>query len=429
MPSPQRWGGGFACLLRLRSTFLQVAGRIPAQAEAYPTVRYAEGMRPVAVVGIGKTPFGVFPDRDLRSLAVSAGEKCLANARVAPGRIEAFYLGNFAGPSFVGQNHLAPYVSTALGIQGVPSTRFEDACASSGSAFFHAVSAVAAGLYDLVLVAGVEKMTSQPTPKVSEILASAGDTAGEIKAGSTFASLFAMIARRHMYQYGTTRAQLSAVAVKNHANGALNPDAHLRKTITLEQAMNAKPIAEPLNLYDCSLISDGAAAVLIAPADRAAEFTSKPVRVLGVAQASDSFALEQKEDITTFPAVRRAASKAYKMAGVGPRDIQFAELHDCFTIAEIIALEDLGFVEPGQGGPYTLAGCTARSGDRPINTSGGLKSKGHPVGATGVAQICDLVTQMRGEAGERQIKRHAIGLAENLGGSGATCVVTILGEA
>src|SRR5215467_12711285 len=240
-------------------------------------MRYAGSMRAVAVVGIGKTPFGAFPDRGLRSLAVSAGEKCLADAHVTPDRVEAFYLGNFAGPAFVGQNHLAPYVSTALGITGVPATRFEDACASSGSAFFHAVSAVSAGLYDLVLVVGVEKMTSQPTPKVSEILASAGDTSGEIKAGSTFASLFAMIARRHMYQYGTTPEQLAAVAVKNHANGALNPDAHLRKVITLEQAMNAKPIAEPLNLYDCSLISDGAAAVLIAPLERAGEFTAKPV--------------------------------------------------------------------------------------------------------------------------------------------------------
>jgi acetyl-CoA C-acetyltransferase len=385
-------------------------------------------MRPVAVVGAGKTPFGAFPDLDLRSLAVAAGEKCLANAKVTPDRVEAFYLGNFAGPSFVGQNHLAPYISTALGLDGIPATRFEDACASSGSAFFHAVSGVAAGLYDVVLVVGVEKMTSQPTPKVSEILASAGDTLGEIRAGSTFASLFAMIARRHMYQFGTTREQLSGVAVKNHANGALNPDAHMRKAITLEQAMNAKPIAEPLNLYDCSLISDGAAAVLVAPADRVREFAAKAVRVLGIAQASDSFALEQKEDITTFPAVRRAAEKAYKMAGLGPRDIQFAELHDCFTIAEIIATEDLGFVERGQGGPYVQAGCSARSGDRPVNTSGGLKSKGHPVGATGVGQICDLVTQIRGEAGERQIPRHSIGLAENLGGSGATCVVSILGE-
>jgi acetyl-CoA C-acetyltransferase len=386
-------------------------------------------MRQVAIIGAGKTAFGAFPDRDLRSLAVEAGEKCLKNGHVSPAQVEAFYLGNFAGPSFVGQNHLAPYISTALGIQGVPSTRFEDACASSGSAFFHAVSAVAAGLYDIVLVAGVEKMTSQPTPRVSEILASAGDTAGEIKAGSTFASLFAMIARRHMYQFGTTREHLAAVAVKNHANGALNPDAHMRKAITMEQAMNGKPVAEPLNLYDCSLISDGAAAVLVAPAERAGEFTSKPVRVLGIAQASDFVALDQKEDITTFPAVKRAADKAYRMAGVGPREIEFAELHDCFTIAEIIAMEDLGFVKRGEGGPYTLAGCTALRGERPINTSGGLKSKGHPVGATGVAQICDVAAQMRCEAGQRQIARHSLGLAENLGGSGATCVVTILGAA
>ncbi|HWB97974.1 MAG TPA: beta-ketoacyl synthase N-terminal-like domain-containing protein, partial [Bryobacteraceae bacterium] len=240
-------------------------------------------MRPVAVVGIGKTPFGAFAGRDLRSLAVEAGEKCLANAGVRPAQVEVFFLGNFAGPAFVGQNHLAPYVSTALGIQGVPATRVEAACASSGSAFFHAWAEVASGLYDLALVVGVEKMTSQPTPRVAEILASAGDCSGEGKAGSTFASLFAMIARRHMYQFGTQKEHLSAVAVKNHANGALNPDAHMRKVITLEQALAGKPIADPLNLYDCSLISDGAAAVLLAPADRAAEFTDKPVRVLGIA--------------------------------------------------------------------------------------------------------------------------------------------------
>ena len=384
-------------------------------------------MRPVAVIGIGKTPFGAFADRDLRSLAVEAGQKCLKNGHASPSQVDAFFLGNFAGPSFVGQNHLAPYVSTAIGIQGVPATRVEAACASSGSAFFHAYTGVASGAFDLVLVAGVEKMTSQPTPKVTEILASAGDCAGEIKAGSTFASLFAMIARRHMHQFGTRREHLAAVAVKNHANGALNPDAHMRKAITMEQAMNGKPIADPLNLYDCSLISDGAAAVLLAPVERAGEFTDKPVRVLGLAQASDFVALDQKPDITTFPAVRRASEKAYRMAGVGPADVQFAELHDCFTIAEIIALEDLGFVARGEGGPYTAEGHTARTGERPINTSGGLKSKGHPVGATGAAQICDLVLQMRCEAGERQIPRHFLGLAQNLGGTGASCVVTILG--
>ncbi|HLX41988.1 MAG TPA: thiolase domain-containing protein [Bryobacteraceae bacterium] len=384
-------------------------------------------MRPVAVIGIGKTAFGAFPDRDLRSLAVEAGQKCMQDANVSPSKVEAFYLGNFAGPSFVGQNHLAPYIAGAMGITGVPCTRFEAACASSGSAFFHAVSAVGAGLYDLVMIGGVEKMTSQPTPVVTEILAGAGDMGGEGRAGATFPALFAMIARRHMYQYGTTREHLAAVAVKNHANGAKNPQAHMRKVITMEQALNGKPIAEPLTVYDCSLISDGAAAVLIAPLERAAEFTGKPVKILGIAQTSDHVALDEKDDITTFRAVTAAGQKAYKMAGVTPQDIQFAEVHDCFTIAEIIATEDLGFVKKGDGGPYALQGCTALTGPRPINTSGGLKSKGHPVGATGVGQICDLVIQMRGEAGERQIERHSLGLAQNLGGSGATAVVTILG--
>ena len=386
-------------------------------------------MRQVAVVGIGKTAFGAFPDRDLRSLAVEAGHKALENGHAQRSQVEAFYLGNFAGPSFVGQNHLAPYVAAGMGITGIPATRFEAACASSGSAFFHAVSAVGAGLYDVVLVGGVEKMTSQSTPKVAEILAGAGDLCGEVRAGATFPALFAMIARRHMYQYGTTREHLAAVAVKNHQNGAKNPLAHMRKVITMEQALNGKPIAEPLTVYDCSLISDGAAAVLIAPLERASEFTDKPVLVLGISQTSDNVALDEKDDITTFRAVKTSAEKAYKMAGVQASDIQFAEVHDCFTIAEIVAIEDLGFVKKGEGGPYELAGCTRLTGPLPINTSGGLKSKGHPVGATGVGQICDLVYQLRGEAGERQLAKHSLGLAQNLGGSGATAVVTILGVA
>ena len=386
-------------------------------------------MRQVAVVGIGKTAFGAFPDRDLRSLAVEAGQKALENARAKSSQVEAFYLGNFAGPSFVGQNHLAPYVAAGMGITGIPATRFEAACASSGAAFFHAVSAVAAELYDVILVTGVEKMTSQPTPKVTEILAGAGDLCGEVRAGATFPALFAMIARRHMYQYGTTREQMAAVAVKNHANGAKNPLAHMRKVITMEQALNGKPISEPLTVYDCSLISDGAAAVLIVPFERASEFTDKPVRVLGISQASDNVALDEKEDITTLRAVKISAEKAYKMAGMKPDDIQFAEVHDCFTIAEIVAIEDLGFVKKGEGGPYSLAGKTCIQGERPVNTSGGLKAKGHPVGATGVGQICDVVQQIRGEADERQVKRNSVGLAQNLGGSGATSVVTILGAA
>ena len=391
--------------------------------------RYAEVMRPVAVVGIGKTAFGAFPDRDLRSLAVEAGQKALEDARAKTSQVEAFFLGNFAGPSFVGQNHLAPYIAAGMGIVGIPATRFEAACASSGAAFFHAVSAVSAGLCDVVLVTGVEKMTSQPTPKVTEILAGAGDLCGEVRAGATFPALFAMIARRHMYQYGTTRDQMAAVAVKNHANGAKNPLAHMRKVITMEQALAGKPISDPLTVYDCSLVSDGAASVLIAPLERASEFTGKPVRVLGIAQASDNVALDEKEDITTLRAVKVSAEKAYKMAGLRPSDIQFAEVHDCFTIAEILATEDLGFVKKGEGGPYALAGKTCLNGELPVNTSGGLKAKGHPVGATGVGQICDVALQIRGEAGERQIPRNKVGLAQNLGGSGATSVVSILGAA
>ena len=366
--------------------------------------------RPVGVAGAGKTPFGVFPDKDLRTLAVEAGRKALADSGFESGAIEAFYLGNFAGPEFTTQNHLAPYIAGALGICGVPATRIEAACASSGAAFIQAFMSVASGVYDTVMVLGVEKMTCQPTARVTEILSGAGDCAGEVKAGSTFPSLFAMIARRHMHDFGTTREHLSAVAVKNHANGALNPDAQMRKVITLEQAMNARPIAEPLNLYDCSLISDGAAAVVLTAGETG-------IRVRGVGQASDWVALEQKHDITTFPAVREASRKAYEMAGITAKDIEFAEVHDCFTIAEIVALEDLGFVPRGQGGFFSAEGCTARDGQLPINLSGGLKSKGHPVGATGVAQICDVVKELR--------DGRSLGLAQNLGGSGGTCVVTI----
>ena len=386
-------------------------------------------MRPVAVVGIGKTAFGAFADRDLRSLAVEASRACLADAQAAASQVEAFYLGNFAGPSFIGQSHLAPFIAGDMGIAGVPCTRIEAACASSGSAFFHGFSAVAAGLYDLVLVTGAEKMTSASTPRVTEILAMAGDCGTEGKAGATFPALFAMIARRHMYQYGTLKQHLAAVAVKNHANGAKNPLAHMKKVITLEQAMAGKPIADPLGVYDCSLVSDGAAAVLLCPLDRAHEFTSKPVRVLGIAQTSDFVSLDRKPDITRFDSVISAGQKAYTMAGVGPSQIDVAEVHDCFTIAEIVAIEDLGFAAKGRGGFYTFEGHTALDGERPVNTSGGLKAKGHPVGATGVGQICDVVLQLRGEAGERQVARHEIGLAQNLGGSGASCVVTVMAAA
>jgi acetyl-CoA C-acetyltransferase len=385
-------------------------------------------MRPVVVLGAGKTAFGSFPGRSLRSLAVEAIAHALQDAPVLSSQIDAFYLGNFAGAPFTGQNHLAPYVASSAGFSGIPCTRVENACASGGSAFYQAWQAVGAGLYDFVVVAGVEKMTSQPTPKVAEILAGAGDMATEGPCGATFPSLFAMIARRHMYEFGTTREQLAAVAVKNHANGARNPLAHMRKEITLEQALAGKMVAEPLTVYDCSLISDGAAALVLAPLERARELSNRFAKILTVVQTSDHVALAEKTDITTFPAVAAAARQAYANASVGPGDIDFAEVHDCFTIAEIVASEDLGFVAKGDGGRFAEAGCSARNGKIPINSTGGLKSKGHPVGATGVAQICDVVAQLRGQAGDCQVRRHRLGLAQNLGGSGATCVVSILGN-
>lgn len=383
-------------------------------------------MRPVAIVGTGKTAFGAFAQHSLRSLAVEAIEKALHDANVQADQVQAFYLGNFAGPSFTGQNHLAPYVGAAAGFSGIPCTRFEAACASGGTAFYHAWQSIAAGLSDIVAVCGVEKMTSQPTPVVAEILAGAGDMSGEGAAGATFPALFAMIARRHMMQYGTTREQLAAIAVKNHANGKKNPLAHMRKEITMEQALAGKPVAEPLSVYDCSLVSDGAAALVLMPLERARQTGRPYARVLSVAQTSDHVALDEKDDITGFSAVRQAGKQAYEVAGIGPEEIDLAELHDCFTIAELIATEDLGFAKKGAGGRFAEQGCSRMDGKLPINATGGLKSKGHPVGATGVGQICDLTMQLRGEAGENQVERHRTGLAQNLGGSGATCVVTIL---
>lgn len=385
-------------------------------------------MRPVVVLGAGKTAFGAFADRSLRSLAVEAIRGALQDAGILSSQVQAFYLGNFAGAPFTGQNHLAPFVASQAGFNGIPCTRVENACASGGSAFYQAWQAVGAGLYDFAVVAGAEKMTSQATPKVAEILAGAGDMETEGACGATFPSLFAMIARRHMHEFGTTREQLAAVAVKNHANGARNPLAHMRKEITLEQALAGKVVADPLTVYDCSLISDGAAALVLAPLERAREFSNRFAKILTVVQTSDPVALAEKTDITTFPAVAAAARQAYAAASVGPREIDFAELHDCFTIAEIVASEDVGFVAKGDGGRFAEAGCSARNGKIPINSTGGLKSKGHPVGATGVAQICDVVAQLRGEAGDCQVPKHRLGLAQNLGGSGATCVVSLLGN-
>ncbi len=385
-------------------------------------------MKKVSVIGIGKTKYGVIKNRTLLDIAVEAGRKALSDAGITPHEVDAFYLGNYAGSDFIKQNHLAPYVGSALGLRrDVPCTHIENACASGGSAVREGILAIGSGTASKVLIIGVEKMNTVPTPEVTEFLCKAGDWESEVKVGYTFPSAFAMIARRHMHQYGTTREHFAAVTVKNHSNALRNPDAQMRKSVTMEQVLNDNRIvADPLRLYDCSPITDGASAVVLTEKGASQNLSRKSVDIIGFAQANDLFALYQKEDLTKFDATIEAAKMAFHMAGIEAQDVDVVEVHDCFTIAEIIAIEDLGFVPKGEGGPATLEGVTSLNGKFAVNPSGGLKAKGHPVGATGVGQIVEIVEQLRGEAVERQVIGAEIGLTHNIGGSGATCVVHIL---
>jgi len=326
---------------------------------------------------------------------------------------------------FVGQEHLGAVMADYLGVNPVPATRVESACASGGAAFRQAYLEVASGASEIVLAGGVEKMTDGAD--VTDVLATAADQEYEVYHGITFPGLYALIARAHMEKYGTTREQLAAVAVKNHRNGAKNANAQFRAEVTPEQVMRSTMVADPLRLLDCSPVSDGAAAVIVASMDVAKALKKNHVRVLASAQASDTIALHGRKDPTTIGSIVTAAGKAYKMAGKKPSDIDFAEVHDCFTIAEIVATEDLGFFEKGKGGEAAARGDTSIECRKiPVNTSGGLKSKGHPVGATGVAQIIELYEQLSGKAGGRQVADARVGLAQNMGGSGASCVVHIL---
>jgi len=385
-------------------------------------------MKAISVVGIGKTRYGVFKEKTFLDLSVEAAKRAMEDAGIGPEELEALYLGNYGGSDFINQNHLAPYVGSALGLGAhVPCTHIENACASGGSAVREGILAINSGSARIVLVIGVEKMNTVPTPKVTEFLAKAGDWENEVKVGYTFPCAFAMMARRHMHQYGTTRKHLAAVAVKNHKNGLNNPTAHMHKSITIDQVLeDDRIVADPLRLYDCSLITDGASAVVLSEGAIARSLSDKPVDIVGCGQAADHFALYQKDDLTKFNATVVAADKAYSMAGLRPRDIDVAEVHDCFTIAEILAIEDLGFVPKGQGGPATSDGMTSYGGKFVVNPSGGLKAKGHPVGATGVDQIAEIALQLRGDADDRQVENADFGLTHNLGGSGATCVVHIL---
>lgn len=338
------------------------------------------------------------------------------------------YIGSMSSGRFVGQEHIGALVADASGFSHmhIPSTRMEGACASGGLAMRQGYLSIASGMNDVVVVGGIEKMNDVGGTAATETLATAADQEWEAFFGATFPALYAMIATRHMYEYGTTKEQLAQVAVKNHKNGAKNPYAQYQMEITIEQALNASPVADPLGLLDCSPVTDGAAALVLCAADKAKEYTNNLVKIIGSGQASDTLSLHGRDNIATLDATVHAAKMAYKQANVTPNQIQLAEVHDCFTIAEICAVEDLGFVEKGQGGKAVENHITTMDGEIPVNTSGGLKSKGHPVGATGVAQIVEITQQLRGQAGARQVNDARIGLAHNVGGSGATCVVHIL---
>lgn len=378
----------------------------------------------VAIIGVGTTKFGECWDKSLRELAIEAGTKAITDAGIRGRDLDAIYLGNMSAGRFVGQEHVAAMISGELGLS-IPAVRVEGACASGGIALREGIFSILSGQHDIVLVGGAEKMTDLMTDGVTTALMGAADQEWEAYYGLTFPSLYAMIARRHMFEFGTTREQMAKVAVKNHHNGSLNPIAQFNKEITVEEVLNSPMVADPLTLFDCSPITDGAAALILCKAELAKKYTDKPVFLIGSGQASDTLALHDRRSLTTLDAAVKAAREAYKKASITEKDVDLAEVHDCFTIAEIVATEDLGFCKKGEGGKLLDEEETEIGGRIPINTSGGLKAVGHPVGATGVKQAVEIVLQLRGEAGKRQVKDANIGLTHNVGGSGATAVVHV----
>ena len=409
--------------------------------------------RGVAMVGAGMSKFGAFAEKNTRDLFVEAYKemKKTIDKGLDPSVIEALYIGNFSSDQFEHQAHIAPLLTDAIGLTPRPATRVEDACASGGVAIRQGVMMIASGMADVVLVGGAEKMTALNTAAVTEALATAADMPFEIPAGFTFPGFYAAMASAYMHQYGMKSEHLMNVAIKNHDNASLNPNAQFGVTIQkwmegrvaaaikkgkpaptwstiwdfLHDESGNPTVAWPLRLFDCSPVSDGAAAILLVAEERAHEFTDHPIRIIGSGQASDS-ALHDRPELTTIAAAKIASAKAYEMAGVTAKNIRVAEVHDCFTIAEVIASEDLGFFAPGEGFKAAEDGMTARNGAKPINTSGGLKAKGHPVGASGVAQAVEVWKQMQGQAGERQVAGDvSLALTHNVGATGSTCVVHV----
>ena len=384
-------------------------------------------MRKVAVIGVGCTKFGEIWEKSLRDLAVEAGVKAIEDAGISGEEIDALFGGNMSAGRFVEQEHVGALIADYSGLASlhIPAVRVEAADASGGVALHNAVLAVASGFYDVVVAAGVEKVTDVDAERAEELLASSVDREWEAIYGGTLPALFAQIARAHMRAYGTTEEQLANVAVKNHRNAVHNEIAQYRREISVDAVLKSPYVAEPLKVLDCSTPADGAAALVLCDAEKARSYTDSPIYILASSLASDSLSLHDRRDITTMDATVEAARKAFRAARIEPSQVKVAEVHDIYTISEIVSIEDLGFFKKGEGGKATEEGETEIGGKVAVNPSGGLKACGHPPGATGIRQAVEIVLQLRGEAGKRQVPNAEIGISHNIGGTGGTAVVHI----
>jgi acetyl-CoA C-acetyltransferase len=380
-------------------------------------------MADMCIVGVSQNRFGTM-EETAREAAAGVSLEAIHAAGLEPKDIDAAFIGNVFGLT-ESQGHMGPLITTSLGIPSVPALTVEAACATGSVSFREGLSAIAAGLYDTVLAVGTEKVSHMDVFTATSYFVMGSDYAYEGRNGITFPGLYALMATAYLHKYGATQEQLAAIAVKNHANGAKNPKAHFQKEITLEKVMASRMIAWPLKLYDCCPFSDGAAAAVVTTEERAKELGVEYVKVLGSGRAGMTAALHDREDLTKMESARIAAEQAYEAAGIGPKDVDFAEVHDCFTIAEAIAIEELGFVERGKGARAAEDGLTAIGGEIPVNPSGGLKAKGHPVGATGIGQMVEVFDQLLGRCDGRQVKGAEIGLTHNIGATGGTAAVHI----
>jgi acetyl-CoA C-acetyltransferase len=385
-------------------------------------------MRDVAILGIGQTRFGELWDRSFREIGIEAGFQALVDAKLSSGDLGALYLGNMASGSLIAQEHIAPLILDYAGLAGhhLGGIRIEGGGASGALALHEGWLAVASGAHDFVVVGGAEKLTDVPDAEANRVVSGTADHEWEVVFGATLPALWAMIARRHMHEYGTTREQLARVAVHAHEMGSKNPNAHYRNKLTLEAVLGATPVAEPLGMLDCAPFSDGAAAVVLGPLERARKFTDTPVRLLASQVSCDTMSVHHRRDMTTLDSTVVAAKRAFAQAHRAPADVRVAEVHDAYTISALLALEDLGFVEKGEAGRVFETGAFGLTGKLTVNTSGGLKAQGRPFGAVGVAQVVEIVRQLRGEAGERQVAGAELGLAHDVGGTGATSVVHLM---